>query len=77
MSLKGKLALLLLFVVALTAWLAIWALRTTGDALLSWVAVVGVGVLSDFASDFTAVLTLAIVLAVLSVFALGGIRRAL
>jgi MFS family permease len=41
------------------------------------VPVVGVGVLSDFASDFTAVLTLAIVLAVLSVFALGGIRRAL
>lgn len=41
------------------------------------VPVVGVGVLSEFVSDFTAVLTLAIVLAVLSVFALAGIRRAL
>lgn len=41
------------------------------------VPVVGVGVLSEFVSDFTAVLTLSIVLAVLSVFALAGIRRAL
>ena len=41
------------------------------------VPVVGVGVLSEFVSDFTAVLTLSIVLAVLSVFALVGIRRAL
>jgi MFS family permease len=41
------------------------------------VPVVGVGVLSEFVSDFTAVLTLAIVLAVLSVYALVGIRRAL
>ena len=41
------------------------------------VPVVGVGVLSEFVSDFTAVLTLSIVLAVLSVFALLGIRRAL
>jgi MFS family permease len=41
------------------------------------VPVVGVGVLSEFVSDFTAVLTLAIVLAVLSVFALAGIWRSL
>jgi MFS family permease len=41
------------------------------------VPVVGVGVLSEFVSDFTAVLTLTIVLAVLSMAALGGIRRAL
>jgi MFS family permease len=41
------------------------------------VPVVGVGVLTEFVSDFTAVLTLSIVLAVLSVFALNGIRRAL
>ena len=45
MSLKGKLALLLLCVVGLTAWLTILALRTTNDPLLSWVAVVGLGVL--------------------------------
>jgi MFS family permease len=41
------------------------------------VPVVGVGILSEFVSDFTAVLTLSIVLAVLSVYALVGIRRAL
>ena len=41
------------------------------------VPVVGVGVLAEFVSDFTAVLALAIVLAVLSVAALAGIRRAL
>jgi MFS family permease len=41
------------------------------------VPVVGVGILAEFVSDFTAVLTLSIVLAILSVFALFGIRRAL
>jgi MFS family permease len=41
------------------------------------VPVVGVGVLTEFVSDFTAVLVLSIVLAVLSVVALAGISRAL
>jgi two-component system nitrogen regulation sensor histidine kinase NtrY len=40
-SLKGKLALLLLFVVGLTAWFTILAVRSIDDALLSWLAVVG------------------------------------
>jgi two-component system nitrogen regulation sensor histidine kinase NtrY len=44
-SLKGKLALLLVFVVGLTAWLTILALRTTNDSLLSWLIVVGLGLL--------------------------------
>jgi two-component system, NtrC family, nitrogen regulation sensor histidine kinase NtrY len=44
-SLKGKLALLLLLVVAVTAGLTIGALRTTHDPLLSWAAVVSLGLL--------------------------------
>jgi two-component system, NtrC family, nitrogen regulation sensor histidine kinase NtrY len=44
-SLKGKLALLLVFVVGLTAWLTILTIRATNDSLLSWLVVVGFGVL--------------------------------
>jgi two-component system nitrogen regulation sensor histidine kinase NtrY len=44
-SLKGKLALLLLFVVGLTAWLTIWVVRDITDPLLSWLIVVGAAIL--------------------------------
>jgi two-component system, NtrC family, nitrogen regulation sensor histidine kinase NtrY len=44
-SLKGKLALLLLFVVGLTAWLTIWVVRDINDSLLGWLIVVGTAVL--------------------------------
>jgi nitrogen fixation/metabolism regulation signal transduction histidine kinase len=44
-SLKGKLALLLVCVVGLTAWLTILTLRSTDDSLLSWLMVVGLGLL--------------------------------
>ena len=45
MSLKGKLALLLLFVVGITAWLTIVVARGIDDALLSWLIIVGVALL--------------------------------
>jgi two-component system, NtrC family, nitrogen regulation sensor histidine kinase NtrY len=44
-SLKGKLALLLLFVVGLTAWLTMWVMRRIDDSLLGWLIVVGVAML--------------------------------
>jgi two-component system nitrogen regulation sensor histidine kinase NtrY len=45
MSLKGKLALLLLFVVGITAWLTILIVRGIDDALLSWLIIVGAALL--------------------------------
>ncbi len=45
MSLKGKLALLLLFVVGLTAWLTIWMMRNINDPLLAWLIVLGTAIL--------------------------------
>jgi two-component system nitrogen regulation sensor histidine kinase NtrY len=45
MSLKGKLALLLLFVVGITAWLTILIVRGINDALLSWLIIVGAALL--------------------------------
>jgi two-component system, NtrC family, nitrogen regulation sensor histidine kinase NtrY len=44
-SLKGKLALLLLFVVGLTAWLTMWVMHRIDDSLLGWLIVVGVAML--------------------------------
>jgi nitrogen fixation/metabolism regulation signal transduction histidine kinase len=43
--LKGKLALLLLLVVGLTAWLTIWVVRGIDDAVLGWLIVVGAAML--------------------------------
>jgi two-component system nitrogen regulation sensor histidine kinase NtrY len=45
MSLKGKLALLLLLVVGVTAWLTILIVRGIDDALLSWLIIVGAALL--------------------------------
>jgi two-component system, NtrC family, nitrogen regulation sensor histidine kinase NtrY len=48
-SLKGKLALLLIVIIALIAWISMWVVRALDDVLLSWLLVVGLTLLPALA----------------------------